>query len=86
MCTNKVPSLVKMKCIRIPLRFNRRTLIKTENIKLRNEATRRTWDDAQLMRLRRERRIPEPNTGEKTAENKDRFAGVRSSYKQKLAW
>lgn len=31
-------------------------------------------------------RIPEPKTGGKIAENNDRFARERSSYKQKLFW
>jgi len=49
-----------MKCIRIRLRFNRHRIIETENSKFHKKATRRTWDDMQLLRLRRQRRIAWP--------------------------
>lgn len=81
MYTNKVPSLVKMTCKRIPLRFNWYRLIKAENRKLRNKAMRTTKDDTQCWVC-----VGADSAGEKTAENNNRFARERRSYKQKLAW
>ena len=97
MYANKIPSLVKMTLIRISLKFIWLWLIKTENSKLRNKATRTTKrrhataasasaQSAQDGLTCAHERIPEPTTGEKAAENNDSYATERSSYKQKLAW